>query len=219
MRGPECSRISLRAIRATNASRKVGAPAAELGNVARLRDGLGLDQKPFDRAAVAERQRADRQRRRDRGDEGAEALRRQGPDLDLDFRPLAAADPQQAGLGRGLVGQREQPIVGRGARRPQEPRAERDQLAVERQAGEMRADDGDRDFAGGGAVADDVLGGERRLREAERAERQSALGMERATEAGEQRVLSRRCEKGHAERRAVVGDCSREPRCRRDRAG
>ena len=40
---------------------KVGAPAAELGNVARLHDGLGLDQKPFDRA-VAERQRADRQR-------------------------------------------------------------------------------------------------------------------------------------------------------------
>ena len=58
----------------------------------------------------------------------------------------------------------------------------------------MRADDGDRDLAGGGGT-DAVLGGERRLREAERAERQSALGMEGATEACEQRVLSRRSEK------------------------
>ena len=56
---------------------------------------VGLDQKALHAAAVGEPHRADRQRRRHRGDEAAEAVGRQRPDFDLDrsarCRPRRAA--------------------------------------------------------------------------------------------------------------------------------
>ena len=47
-------------------------PTAEARDVARAGDCFRLDQKTFDRAAVGQFERADRERRRHRGDEVAE---------------------------------------------------------------------------------------------------------------------------------------------------
>ena len=52
--------------------------------------------KPFGRRAVGEPQRADAERRRDGGDEAAEALGRQRPHLGRDRRPGAGGDAHQA---------------------------------------------------------------------------------------------------------------------------
>src|SRR5674476_268069 len=57
--------------------RDEGAPAAEGGDLARAADIGGLDDETLDAAAVGEPHRADRQRRRDRGDEVAERRGRQ----------------------------------------------------------------------------------------------------------------------------------------------
>jgi hypothetical protein len=52
--------------------RRVRAPAAEAGDVARAGGGGGFDQEAFGIAAVGEPQGADRERRRHRGGEAAE---------------------------------------------------------------------------------------------------------------------------------------------------
>src|SRR5258708_29270585 len=62
----------------------IGAPAAELGDVAGRADGIWLAQKAGDRAAVIELDRADPERRRDRRDQGAQRGRGYVPDFDLD---------------------------------------------------------------------------------------------------------------------------------------
>src|SRR5229473_3719071 len=55
------------------------APAAERRDIAGAIDIGGFDNKTFHAAAVGQTQRADRQRRRDRGDELSERSRRQCP--------------------------------------------------------------------------------------------------------------------------------------------
>ena len=80
-------------------SRTIGAPAAEARNVARAGDGLRLDQKSLHGAPVASFDRADRQRRRHRGDEAAEAFRRQRPDFELDRCPFPSATRNRPGFG------------------------------------------------------------------------------------------------------------------------
>ena len=59
--------------------------------------------------------------------------------------PAPSGDAQQSGLWRLRAGQREQAIVARRLDLAHESAAELDEFAVERQAGEMRADDGDLD--------------------------------------------------------------------------
>ena len=119
-----------------------------------------------------------------RRNEPAERRRRQCPDLDLDRAALARADPQQAGP-RRLGGERKQPIVlrGRAASISARPAP---QFAVERHAGQMRADHGERDFARGRRRRQRR---ERRLCQAERTERQRGIGVEDAAERGRERIL------------------------------
>ena len=79
--------------------------------------------KPFTRAAVGEPQRADRQRRRHRGDEAAEGFRAAAPRLRprsrRPRRPRRAAVPASAACCRRA----QEPIVGRGRRRFEQARA------------------------------------------------------------------------------------------------
>ena len=70
--------------------------------------------KPFTVRPSASLQRADRQRRRDGGDESAEGLCRHTPDFDLDGRSRAAAHAEQARLRRLRAAKGIEPVVGRG---------------------------------------------------------------------------------------------------------
>src|SRR5262249_53878790 len=148
--------------------------------------GRGLRQKALELAAVGERERADRERRRNARDEAAERVRPHRPDLDRDGG-AAGIDADEPGL-RRRARQQEQAIVLRRRALLQKARAEGGELAVERHAGEMRADDGDGDFVIGGTRR---YRRERRLRRAGGAERQRSIGMERAAERGERGVLAR----------------------------
>ena len=74
------------------------------------------------------------------------------------------------------------------------------ELAVERHAGEMRADHGDGDVV---RRRQHCRRRERRLRLAGGAERQPGVGMEHAAERGERGVLAGLCKERNAERRAV----------------
>ena len=82
-----------------------GAPAAEARNIARADDALRFDQEAFDAAPIAKRDRADRQRRRDRRDKTTEAFRGQGPDLQLDrLRPPRPPHAMRPGFGGSVPG-------------------------------------------------------------------------------------------------------------------
>ena len=86
-----------------------------------------------------------------------------------DLGALAGADAQQAGLARRRVRQRVEPVIARWSRASRTNSAPSvHQLAVERQAGEMRADD--REFD---AVAQRRRHGRRRRRPAGRAHRRA----------------------------------------------
>ena len=121
--------------------------------------------------------------------------------------PCPAATRSRPGLRRLRV-EREQPVVRRGLRGFEKARAKGFQLAVERHAGQMRADDREGDLAGlrrGGQRR------KRRLRLAGRAHRQSGVGVKHAAERGEQRVAAAGRQQRDAERRAV------RPHARRQR--
>src|SRR5207244_3211145 len=121
------------------------APAAERRDIARAVDIGGLDDEAFYAAAIGEPYRPDRQRRRDRSDEFSERGRGQGPEFELDRRPLARFDAQHAGFWRRRA-QRIELVVRRGDGFLEQASAERFQFAVERHGGEMRADHGDGDL-------------------------------------------------------------------------
>ena len=85
------------------ALRHIRAPAAERRDVARAAERRGLDDEALDAAAVGQTDRADRQRRRHRGDELAEGRRRQRPDFKLDRTlPVPASTRSMPGFG-GVV--------------------------------------------------------------------------------------------------------------------
>ena len=134
------------------------------------RTALDSQRKPFTARPSCERDRPDRQRRRHAGDEAAEALRRQLPDLELDAALGGRSAADESGLGGLGVGQRVQAVGGRGAGRLQPPRAERDELAVERLAGQVRPDDRQRHGPGGRLAGDRAallvapVGGQRQQR-------------------------------------------------------
>ena len=93
------------------------------------------------------------------------------------------------------------------ARRPQrldEPRQVAAQLVIERHAGEMCADHGDRDTAVARRWRERR---QRRLRPAECAERQRGVGMEAPADGGEQAVLAAGREQSDAERSSGIMEC------------
>ena len=104
-------------------------------------------QKALHAAPVGQRQRADRERRRDRGDEAAEASAGSAQISSAIDAPCPCATRSRPGLRRRPAVEREQPVVRRGRGAFEEARAERCQFAVERHAGQMRADHRDRDLA------------------------------------------------------------------------
>src|SRR5690606_6789483 len=107
---------------------QVGAPAAELGDVARARDAVRLANETLHLAPVGEFERADSQRRRDLGHEFAERGMRELPDLHGDGS--ARGGPRQAGLGRRAVGQRIQAVRRGAVSGFEEARPARGQLMV-----------------------------------------------------------------------------------------
>ena len=134
------------------------------------------------------------------------------------FRPdrgaRAVGDAQQPGLGRSGAGQREQAVVRRRLHLAREGRAELDEFAVERQAGEMRADDGDLDAAAAARTAG-AGGGMRPVAPIGAPER-AWIAAASAGDAARRRRRARSASRSTAARRRA---CPRERRWRRDRAG
>src|SRR5262245_11716864 len=111
-----------------------GAPATEARNIPRAGNTLRLDQEAFDGTPVGQRDRADRERRRYRGNEAAEAFGRERPDLDLDRGALPVRHAHESGLRRLCAGQCIEPIVAAGLRGFEQPTAKHAELAIERHA-------------------------------------------------------------------------------------
>ena len=113
--------------------------------------------------------------------------------------PAPGSTRSRPGRG-GRAFEREQPIVGGRRRRSQEAPAASDQLVVERHAGQVRPDHGDRDLAGPRGRRRSGTG---RLGHAERAQRKAGAGVHGKPDAGELRVAAAGRQQRNAERRAV----------------
>ena len=161
--------------------------------------------KPLALVAVGEAHRADAERARNGGDEAAERLGVERPDLRGDRAALAGRDAQQAGLRRRRARQRVEPIVRRGLDLAQQDAAERRELAIERQAGEMRADRRDLDAARAKRAAATAAGPRRRARSRPSVAPEwtwtcAAIAREKAVSAGraDQRQARRQAVAAHA---------------------
>ena len=173
-------------------------PNAEMSRAPSI--AAGFDQKALHAAAVRQPDRADRQRRRDRGDEFSEAAADSAQSSSLIDDPVAGLDAQHAGLWRR----------GRRAHRACSPArstassSRRPPSAVNSPFSAMP----DRcapttAIAISSPLSCDEQRCERRLRQALGAQRQSGVGMEHAADAGELRVVSGGRQQRDAERNAV----------------
>ncbi len=139
-------------------------------------------------------------------DEGAVVRERHLPDLDRDRRTFRARHAHQPGLGRHGAGQGIEAVVRRGRRRRDERGAALRQLAVERHARQVGADDGDlhhrrRRHRG------QRLG--RRQRRAGRAQRQPGGVVEALAQLGQLEVAAAAADQRDAEGQAVVAQAAR----------
>jgi hypothetical protein len=104
---------------------------------------IGLAEESAHLRAISQRDLANAKRRRNRGDEGAEAGGRQGPNLDVKARILSYAREarfsDKAGFGRRGAGQDKEAIISCGPSAADQRTAQLRQLMVERHATEMRA--------------------------------------------------------------------------------
>ena len=138
--------------------------------------------KPFTPRPSGKRERADRRAATGSRRRSVRSLPRGSAQISTSIaRPLPVRDAQQAGLWRAACRRAQTAGSPARSRRLQKARAERAQFAVERHAGQMRADHGDRDFVGAGAAR--MLRERRQAVHAERAERQAGVGMKGAAEA------------------------------------
>jgi len=104
---------------------------------------IGLAEEPAHLRAISQRDLADTQRRRDRGDECAEGGGRQGPNLDVKARVFSYAREarfsDKAGFGRCGAREDIEAIIACGPSASDEGAPQLRQLMVERHATEMRA--------------------------------------------------------------------------------
>ena len=174
--------------------------------------GVAFAQKARHARAVGQGDRAQPQRRGNLAQEAADLGRRQAPDFELDGA-AAFGDAHHAGPPRRAAGQGVEAIDRRGLARALEPAAQLGELAVERQAAHVRADDGDRDaiFREHGIVGH---GGQlaRGL-----AERQRHLALPARAEGEQRAVVMRRADQGDAERHAVGPETGGQRQCARAR--